>query len=313
MANITLLDAAKMSGNEASIGLIEESIRFAPEVNLFPVRTIPGTSYKTLVRTGLPTVDFIAASSGIDASKSTFENRLYETAVLGGRIEIWKTVLDAIENGPISDIRATEALGVMQAALRKLGTQIIYGQTALGSALGFPGLVNFCDSSMILDATGSTADTASSVYFVRRGAQDVQMIMGRNAEIRLSDFRVESLTDGNSKKGPGEVADLAAWVGLQSASKYSIGRIKNLTAQSTKTLTDVLLNRALDLFPIGYTPDLILMSRRSRTQLRESRTVTLYTAGNKAPTASTQVEDPMDFNGIPIVATESIVNIEPIA
>jgi hypothetical protein len=313
MPNLTLLDAAKLSGNDMAVGLVEENIRFAPEVNLFPIRVIPGTSFKTLIRTGLPETDFIAASAGIATGKSTFENRVFETSVLGGRIEVWKTVLDAIENGTPEEIKATEASGVMESAMRKIGTQIFYGRTALGRPLGFPGLVQFVNSSMILDATGSTADTGSSVYFVKFGPQDVQMVMGRNAEIQLSEFRVESLTDGDGKKGPGEVADLAAWVGLQAVSKNSIVRIKNLTAQTGKGLTDALIATALELFPSGYTPDVILMSRRSRAQLRTSRTVVLQGSGTTRPNQPTVAPTPTEYEGIPIVATDSIVNVEPIA
>lgn len=313
MAKITLLDVAKMNGSDAVVGLVEESISYAPEVNLFPVRTVDGTGFKTLVRTGLPTVDFIAASSGIASSKSTFENKMFECGLLGGRIEVWKNILDAKENGNPADIKADESLGVMQAAMRKVGRQIFYGKTALGSAMGFVGLVSFVDSSMIVDATGTTADSASSIYFVKFGAQDISLIMGRNGTMELGEFRVESLTDVDGNKGPGEVADLASWVGLQCASINSVVRIKNLTTETGKGLTDTLIADALDKFPTGYTPDAIFMSRRSRTQLRKSRTVVLQGSGGLRPNQPTIAPTPVEYEGIPIIATDSILNTEPIA
>jgi hypothetical protein len=317
MASITLLDVAKNNGSDAVVGLIEESLSATPEMALFPVRTVEGTGFKTLVRTGLPTVNFIAASQGIAGGKSTFDNKHFDCSVLGGRIEVWKTVLDAPENGPASDIKATEAAGVMEAALRKIGTQIFYGKTALGVAAGFPGLVSFVDSGMIKDATGTTADTGSSVYMVKFGPRDVSLIMGKNGTMELGEFRVESLEDADGNKGPGEVADLAAWIGLQQASKNSVVRIKNLTADSGKGLTDALLASALDLAPAGWVPDAIFMSRRSRTQLQAARATLVALNGNgKAGTlggGSAYVPTPTEFEGIPIVATDSIVNIEPIA
>lgn len=317
MPNITLLDVAKLNGSDAVVGLVEESISAAPEVGIFPVRTVDGTGFKTLVRSGLPTVDFIAASQGIPGSKSTFDNKHFDCSVLGGRIEVWKTVLDSPENGPAADIKATEATGVMQAAVRKIGRQIFYGKTELGSASGFPGLVSFVDSGMIHDATGATADTGSSVYFVKFGPQDVSLIMGKNGTMELGDFRVESLTDGDGNKGPGEVADLASWIGLQQASKHSVVRIKNLTAETGKGLTDALLASAMDLFPVGYAPDVIFMSRRSRTQLRAARSaVTALRGDGKTGTlggGAAYVPTPTDFEGIPIIATDSILNTEPIA
>lgn len=317
MPNITLLDVAKLNGSDAVVGLVEESISTAPEMALFPVRTVDGTGFKTLVRTGLPTVDFIAASQGIPGSKSTFDNKHFDCSVLGGRIEVWKTVLDAPENGPAEDIKATEATGVMEAALRKIGKQIFYGKTALGSANGFPGLVSFVDSGMIYDATGSTVDTGSSVYFVKFGPQNVTLVMGRNGTMELGDFRVESLTDSDGNKGPGEVADLASWIGLQQASKNSVVRIKNLTAQAGKGVTDTLLASAMDLFPAGFMPDAIFMSRRSRTQLRAARSalIALQSGGKNGDLggSSVYVPTPTDFEGIPIIATDSILNTEPIA
>lgn len=317
MASITLLDVAKNNGSDAVVGLIEESLSATPEMALFPVRTVEGTGFKTLVRTGLPTVNFIAASQGIAGGKSTFDNKHFDCSVLGGRIEVWKTVLDAPENGPASDIKATEAAGVMEAALRKIGTQIFYGKTALGVAAGFPGLVSFVDSGMIKDAAGTTADTGSSVYMVKFGPRDVSLIMGKNGTMELGEFRVESLEDADGNKGPGEVADLAAWIGLQQASKNSVVRIKNLTADSGKGLTDALLASALDLAPAGWVPDAIFMSRRSRTQLQAARATLVALNGNaKAGTlggGSAYVPTPTDFEGIPIVATDSLVNIEPIA
>ena len=317
MANITLLDVAKNNGSDAVVGLIEESLSATPEMALFPVRTVEGTGFKTLIRTGLPTVNFIAASQGIAGGKSTFENKHFDCSVLGGRIEVWKTVLDAPENGPAADIKATEAAGVMEAALRKIGTQIFYGKTALGVAAGFPGLVSFVDSGMIKDATGTTANTGSSVYMVKFGPRDVSLIMGKNGTMELGEFRVESLEDADGNKGPGEVADLASWIGLQQASKNSVVRIKNLTADSGKGLTDALLASALDLAPAGWVPDAIFMSRRSRTQLQAARSTLVALNGNgKAGTlggGSAYVPTPTDFEGIPIVATDSLVNIEPIA
>ena len=315
MSRITLLDVAKMNGSDAVVGLVEESISSAPEVNMFPVRTIEGTSYKTLVRTGLPAVDFIAASAGIEAGKSTFEHTLFETAILGGRIEVWKSVLDSPENGPASDIKATEAAGVMEAALRKVGRQIFYGKTSLGSSLGFVGLVSTVDSEMILDATGTTAGTGSSIYFVKFGPKDVSLIMGKNGTMELGDFRVESLTDGSGNKGPGEVADLCSWIGLQVASKNSVVRIKNVTADSSKGTTDSLLAAGLQKFPAGIMPDAIFMSRRSRNQLQAARAAVAAVATGKDSIkgGSAYVPTPTDFEGIPIIATDSILNTEAIA
>ena len=58
MAVTTLLDIAKANGSDAAVGLIEEVMTYSPEVSRGAARTIKGLSYKTLVRTTLPTAAF---------------------------------------------------------------------------------------------------------------------------------------------------------------------------------------------------------------------------------------------------------------
>ena len=91
-----------------------------------------------------------------------------------------------------------------------------------------------------------------------------------------------------------------SYVGLQSASKHSVARIKNVTAQSTKTLSDTLLAQALDLFPAGIMPDAIFMNRRSRSQLQAARaaTISLQTNGRNGSVGAGAVytPTPLDFS-----------------
>jgi hypothetical protein len=95
---------------------------------------------------------------------------------------------------------------------------------------------------------------------------------------------------------------MLAYVGVQVGSINSVARIKKVTEDSTKTLTDKLIYQALAKFPEGIRPDAIFMTRRSREQLRASRTATT-TTGAPAPI-------PQDVEGIPIVATSALTNTE---
>ena len=79
-------------------------------------------------------------------------------------------------------------------------------------------------------------------------------------------------------------------------------RIKKLTADSGKGLTDALIYSALAKFPTGVRPDVMFCSRRSLHQLRNSRTATNQT-GAPAPI-------PTEVEGIPIVPTDSLSDIE---
>lgn len=307
MSKLTLLDIAKANGSDAVIGLIEENLASAPEMAMFPARTIKGTSFKTLIRTGLPTVGFRNANGGVTASKSTYENKTVETFILSSRIEIDKAILAASEDGPEA-VKAREASGVMEAALRWVGGQIWYGTGK--DAKGFPGLRAICSSEMDVDATGSTGSTGSSVWAVKFGPQACQLVFGNNSSFTLGDFRDESIEDANGAKLPGEVADLMAYVGLQCVNKYAVGRIRDLTADSGHTLTDSLLAQLLAKFPVGIVPDAIFMSRRSRSQLQTSRTVVLSGQGKTRADQPAIAPLPSEYDGIPIVATDSITNTE---
>lgn len=312
-----MLDVAKLSGNDAVVGLIEENLKYSPEVQLFPFRTIRGTSYKTGIRTGLPTTAFRGANEGQTPSKSTFRQALIEAFIFGGQIEVDKAVADAFEDGAAA-MQAMEASGVMLSAMRTLGTQIWYGVAA--DAKGFPGLkaalpvggTTISGDSLTVDATGTTSSTASSVYAVKFGPQDVQLIGGNNTAWQLDDFTVQQIVAANSGKLTAYVAGLNAWIGMQIGNENCARRIYNLTEDSGKGLTDILLARLLNTFPIGYRPDAIFMSRRSRTQLQISRTVVLQGNAKVRPDQPNISPIPTEYEGIPIIATDSILNTDAI-
>lgn len=291
--NLTLLDLAKLKLGDREIGLIEESLKTSPELNLVAARTISGTSYHTLIRNGLPTVGFRGANEGVTPSKSTFENRLIECFIASGMIEVDRAIADAHEDGPAA-LQMIEAKGILESAFRHIGSQFYYGEN--NDKKGFPGLIASYDSAnMEINVTGATAKT--SVWLLKFGMADIQFVFGKNSPLNLGDFREETITkDGKSLDG--YVAHMTSWVGLQVASKNSAVRIKNIGTAAEKTLIDQHLYDALDKFPSGVTPDVILMTRRSRGQLRTSRTAT-NEKGKPAPM-------PMDFEGIPIKTTDSI-------
>lgn len=317
MANLTMLDIAKLSGNDAVVGLIEENLKYSPEAQYFPFRTIRGTSYKAAFRTGLPTTGFRAANEGQTPSKSEFRQALIEAFIFGGQIEVDKAIALAHEGG-VDELLAIESSGVMQSALRNLGSQIWYGTVKDGK--GFPGLKAFTPKGgktlngddLFVDATGAAASTASSVYAVKLGNQDVTLIGGNNTAWQLDDFQIQQVTAQNGGKFTAYVAGLTSWIGLQCVNENSVRRIGNLTAESGKGLTDALLYKLLETFPVGVVPDAIFMSRRSRTQLQNSRQVVLQGQGVVRPDQPAIAPLPTSFEGIPIIVTDSILNNDAI-
>jgi hypothetical protein len=313
----TLLDVAKRNASDPAVGLIDEAARLVPEVtgvtqqrgqlvtvaNVGAARTIRGTQYKTRVRTALPAAGFRNANEGVNPGKSHYINQLVECFVLNPRWECDVAVATSNEDGAEAYI-AEEALATVQAAFRTLGRQFYYGR-GTGDAKGHPGLIDSVDTTeMVVDATGSSAGTGSSVWAVSFGMQNVQWVLGQEGALDMTEPRIESIADGSGKRFSAYVQEMIAHVGVQVGHKYAIGRIKNLTAETNKTLTDALLGQLLSRFPIGFRPDAFFMSRRSLEQLRASRTATNVT-GAEAPT-------PIEFENIPIIGTDSILNTEAI-
>lgn len=304
MARPTLLDIAKANGSDAVAGLIEEATKAHPELTLGEARTIRGLNYKTLVRTGNPSVSFRNANEGVTATKGTYENRLVETYILNPRFEADKAVADKYEDGWQAYL-SLEALGIMEAAMALLGKQFYYGANTTygGDAKGFPGLIDAHDSTnMVVDAGGTTANTGTSVWAVKFGPKDVIWVYGNDGALELEDVRTETLYDSNSAPFTGYVQELLAYPGLQVGSLRSVGRIKKATEDAGKGVTDDLIAKLLEKFEVGIVPDVLLMNRRSLRQLRASRTATNST-GAPAPF-------PTEAFGIPIALSDSIASTE---
>jgi hypothetical protein len=143
------------------------------------------------------------------------------------------------------------------------------------------------------------------VWAVKFGPNQVQWVWGNNGDLQLSDIDMRDVNDANGNPFTAYHQELLAYPGLQVASVRGIGRIKKLTTDSGKGLTDDLISALLAKFQVGVVPDVLFMSRRSLTQLQQSRTATNVT-GAPAPF-------PSEAFGVPIAVTDSIVDTELLA
>jgi hypothetical protein len=309
MAQANLLDIAKLNGSDTIVGLIEETLTYAPEVQIMPARTIRGTSYKIASRVSYPGVGFRAANEGSTPTKSEFENQLIECYILSGAVQADVAVARAYEDGEQA-WKDIESVGVMRQAMIELGSQVIYGTSH--QAKGFPGLQAIhtaFNSGLVVDAGGTSAGTGSSVYGINTDTQGVQLVFGAGTTFELGEWRIENV--GTSSVYPAHVANLTAWVGMQVGSKYSVGRLKDATADSGMGVTDAKLAELLSKYPVGYRPNYWLMNRRSAFQLQVSRSATTIQSGVKTSSGSEIFAPlPTESNGISIVITDSILNDE---
>lgn len=298
-----LLDIAKANGNDHVTGLIDETIKVHPELLLVGARTIKGIHYPTLIRTAVPKGQaFRNANEGAVVQKGEYAKRLVEAYIVNPRWECDKAVADCFEDGREAYI-ALEASAVMEGAMQDLASQFYYGIGAGGSAKGFPGLLAAYDATnMVIDAGGTTANTGSSVWGIKSGAKFCQWVWGLNGSLDLTPVSEQRVLDAANNPFTAYVQEIMARAGLQVGNLKCIGRIKKITADSGKTLTDAMIGQLVAKFPVGYEPDVLLMSRRSREQLRASRTATTVTGQEAAI--------PADWQGIKIAVTDAILDTE---
>lgn len=314
-ASVTTLDLAKLRNSaDGGFHLIDGVGKDAPEVALFPASVIAGTDYDVTLVTSYPTVGFRKLNQGMTPSKATFETRKYQAMIIDALVTVDRAAANGHDKG-VAHLQSVYSMLTAKGAMLAMGSQMFYGTEA--DANGFIGFKKHTtDNGLVIDATGSTADTGSSIYLVY-AANDVgvELIWGGDNVLALSDFVEGQGLDAEGKQFPAYLANLCARPGLAVPNPNAISRIKNLTTQTGKGATDTLISQALELHPTGATPTMIFMNRRSRAQLQRSRTVTLQGNG-KGGTGSQEGNTapiPTEAFGIPIICTDSILNTEAIA
>lgn len=309
-AYLTALDLAKINGSDLTVGLIEENLNAAPELERLPASTRAGTAFKTLVRTAYPTTGFRQLNQGVEPTKSTYVNKTFEMFYYDGQMEVDNAIAEGDEQG-IDHALNMEADGHGRAFLLTAGKQVWYGRTSSGDANGFPGAVEVVDSSLVQDAQGSTSSVQSSVYAVVAGPKFMEILFGKNMVMTAGAWRKQSITRSSKEMTAWKNA-LEGFVGCAWYSKYAVGRIKNLNGDTdNKGLTDSLLAKLIAKFPVGVRPSFLFMSRRSRRELQVSRSVTLI--GNANGGSAIIAPTPTEYEGIPIVATDSVIDTEAVA
>jgi hypothetical protein len=300
-AQPNLTDIARANGSDDVAGLIDEASSAHPEISLGYSRSISGVNYKTLVRTGVPSVSFRNANEGTATTKGTYENRLFETFIMDPEWVCDQAVGDGHEDGAAAYI-ALEASAILEGTMQSLATQFYYGRDS--DAKGFPGLVSAYDSTnMVVDAGGTTASINTSVWAVRFGPKDIGWVWGNGGTLDVSEATLERVLDGSDNPYWAYCQHLTAYPGLQVCSTHSCARVHSINGtDSNADLTDEDLANLLSTFPAGFPPSMLLMNRTALGQLRSNRTATNPT-GAPAPF-------PSEAFGVPILITEAITDTE---
>lgn len=302
----TLNDLLKIDDQNLADRQITDLLNAAPVLALLPADLAShGTKHEYVKETGAPVVGFRAVNAGRHQTVSSDTLVTVDCKILDGSFAVDKALADAYSKGASMYI-GREAARVLRQAFFQFEKQIFNGQ--VGDADGFVGLADalLIGNEMVVDATGTTAATGSSVYAIRATSDmdGVVAVAGNGGKIEIGDtvtMRIPEVSDA-TKTYPGYYTPVQGWVALQIGGARSVGRIANLTADSGKTLTDDLIASLLEKFPSAAPPTHLVMNRRSLAQLRASRTATNAT-GAPAPF-------PVEAFNIPIIATDAIASTE---
>jgi hypothetical protein len=302
-AYLTTTDVAHFNKTDMDI-LVSDVLDDAPFLNVLAARTVLGNTFKYSKITANPAVGFRAVNDGVENAKGTYTSVTLDLKVLDASFAVDIAAALADERG-LEHMMGVEALAHMRQAMAEVEQQIFYGTG--NDAGGFGGFatqtnLNNVADAQVVNAAGTTASTGSSVYLVRTGDADCQVLWGQQGVISIGERQIVERAGSATGRFPAYYHPITGWCGLKVGSIYSVVRIANLTADSGKGLTDSLIAQALEKFPASRGPNYIVMNRRSHRQLQSSRTATNPT-GAPAPF-------PSESFGVPIVVTDQLSSTE---
>lgn len=294
----------KMNRAEESIPLIWEVCRANPEINFFHAAATKKNSYYSLFVTAEPTVGFREPGTDRTFSNVQIDTRLHELKNFDASWEHEIAKAEMVDKGP-AYVCALQQRAHMKAAMAGISNNIWYGDAQ--SAYGFDGLFKLCaaqnDKVLVANKNAAIAD-GSSVFLVCTGPEYVGINWGNDGILNDSDVIRQKIGSFGSGRWCFEQR-IEGFVGVEYLDRHSVVMITGLSATgSLAGLTDSILAQAREMFPVGYTPLGIFMSRRSRLQLRNSRYL------KSAPEQGAYAPLPIEFDGIPIYVTDAIVDNE---
>lgn len=300
---LTTSDVAHFNKTDMDI-LVSDVLDDAPFLSVLAARTVLGNTFKYTKITGNAAAGFRDVNDGVENTKSTYTSITLDLKVLDASFGVDVAAAQSDERG-LEHLMAIEGLAHLRQAMAEVEQQIFYGTG--NDAKGFVGFagqsnLNNIADAQVVNATGTTASTGSSVYLVRTGDADCQVLWGQSGMIEIGERQIVERAGSVAGRFPAYYHPIVGWCGLKIGSVHSVVRIANLTEDSGKGLTDALLSRAMQIFPASRGPNYVVMNRRSLGQLQRSRTATNPT-GAPAPF-------PQEAFGVPIVVTDQINSTE---
>ena len=217
MATTSLYTLAVLDRADEYTGLIEDVTTLAPEFHTFGAHKRPGTWYKTVKRTTLPSVQFRNANAGTVASASTYKSEIKEMFFLDARLQMDEAVQEA-DSAHLGALWQLEAEGAVRASSILLGQQTWYGTSADSS--GFTGIRAQLSNTV---AAGGTSNSTSAYLVWMDEKEGVRYDVGMDGSFAISAPLRQQIADPNdsTKAYFAYVGNLKAWVGLNQLSNLA--------------------------------------------------------------------------------------------
>lgn len=351
----TLLEIAQGRQIPLTAGIFEAVATQAPALAAFDARTTASTRFMALALTGLPTASgFKDYGEGATHGGASLAVREFEAKLTVAKVQVEKLTAarwDAEHAASGTTYFDLQLMARMAAEMRHLERIIFYGTAqdakafpglkeltaySPGNSLSLtedPGATDFVKS--YVNAGGSTANTASSVYSVVHGPMDCQLVVCNDGGGELfhmeEPIRQHIAPDANAPTATLEylITQISGHFGVAVSgmnqtpndvipTQYSVRRLGNLTEDSGKGVTDAKLEQLVLSHGDGIVPDRVYMNGRSARQWADSRsasTATLFlgmSGDARNNTGSLRAKRPDNFEGIPVTYTSAITSTEAI-
>lgn len=337
---LTLKDITAGEFTSAEVGLVDNIVNVAPELDRVLGRPIAGISERSLILTALGSnAAFRKVGGGVQLSAPSFDRKRFNCMPWDCQMEVPEDVLIEMQGSMTpSSIFERMATAAMRQKALKIGRQF-YGGSSIDPN-GPMGLIDFLaiqrtqvDSrtglkiDQVIDAGGTTAGSCQTIWFIKMGPADICWLFGNGKGITMNPWMRQRTSGADSTANAPThrtawVANTFGYLGLSCANYHAVGAIINVDTTNgtiynqTGTANGLWNDNAVaDLFakwPITEKPDLAFCTQNAATMLQKQRTVTNFVNGSgrewttgAAPLANFPTSLPT-MNGIPLIVTDSI-------
>ena len=297
--SLTLIEQMKSVQDPIRSGIIETLYTEEPIFQYVPFAEVAGLALPYTTEEELPGVAFRKLNAAFAESTGVINREVETLKPFGGDSDTDKVLVDAYGNSrrATNDKMYAKAMGI------KYVQTMLYGNspgsragTTYDDVDGFDGIQARLTSAQIVDAGGTTGTDGSSVFAIRFGdgwCEGLQTPQG-----------VDARDLGEIDTKPVYRTRIDQTAGLAIYHGRAVAAIMNIRAASSKLTWD-LMDQLVDL--ISGEPTIIVMSKRSRRQLKES----CLSAGVMMQTVLDQLGRPIKaWDTTPILVSEAIIDTE---